>query len=400
MAVSCHSSFPLDYHHKACLPWCANNPDNNCLRCKCKACKLCHSSPRSSRSQQPKHIGQKALLRPSQLPPLSPLPPPPPPPRPCPQLEHGTRPPLLQGDELLQPCSDSPKLAANRDIEDALLSKRCPSDAAAFVVNEIEQPKFHKTIPSGSRVAVATLAHRPHRTARFLENGKNATDDVLPCIVILQALALRHMGGFGQDIDIVTVHSNLLPSQLDAIAARGIKLHHAGQLPDPELYGGSEFEAANMLKVDVAGLRDYERVLYIDIDMLPRERTVQHLLVEYPEQLVGFPGPSTPVSGQLFVLRPQARMHALLRRLARTRNFTVARGWEETGLLTWPDADASDAHAQCNATYAINGAHAAPALGSRRRRCALWPFWIERCRRHRLTNWNFMHAGSDQVRAP
>lgn len=155
--------------------------------------------------------------------------------------------------------------------------------------------------------------------------------------------------------------------------------------------------AATMLKVDVAGLTQYSRVLYLDLDMLPRERAAaEHLEWEYEEGLVAFPGPTTPVSGQLFVIRPDAKMHQLLRHLAETRanNFSVARGWAGSGLLTWPAADASNARAQCNTTAMQNGLNVHPAQG--RRRCALWPFWIRRCQQHGLTSWNFMHAGSDQ----
>ena len=87
-------------------------------------------------------------------------------------------------------------------------------------------------------------------------------------------------------------------------------------------------------------------------------------------------------------------MHALLRRLAETRgNLSIARGWEGRGLLTWPDADGVNSRAQCNATYAQRGSHVHPA---KRRKCVLWPFWVERCMRSGITSWNFMHAGSDQ----
>lgn len=279
-------------------------------------------------------------------------------------------------------------------LEDRLLADPCLADAAPLPPprwsrGEEPPPRVHRTL-DGLRTAVVTVAYRAQNTTRFQTDN----DDVLPCAVILQALALRELGGFGREVDIVLVHRNLLPAQVDMVAAHGVKVHEAGPLPSPALYG-SEFEAANMLKVDVAGLTEYSRLLYIDLDMVPKGPVAQHLLAEYPEGLIGFPGPSTPVSGQLLVLRPSAAVHALLRRLADARDFTVARGWAGAGLLTWPDSDRHDATSHCNASYMRHAAHIHPALG-RRRRCSLWPFWVRRCREQQLTSWNFMHAGSDQ----
>ena len=300
----------------------------------------------------------------------------------------------LAADALLQPCTDSALIP--RGAEDALLADRCASDAAAFRVVPTGRPSLVHSLHS-PRVAIATVAHRSNGTARFLtaDQVDNATD-VLPCAVILQSLAMREIGGFDAEIDYVLVHSGWRPEELAAVAAHGIKLH-AGSVPRETQPYGSEFEAATMLKIDVAGLTDYSRVLYLDLDMLPRERAVQHLEFEYAEDLVTFPSVTSPVSGQLFVLRPDAKMHRLLRRLAATRasSFDVARGWAGSGLLTWPDADASNARAQCNSTAMRHGLHVAPGQGPRRR-CALSPYWIRRCKRHALTNWNFIHAGSDQ----
>ena len=210
----------------------------------------------------------------------------------------------------------------------------------------------------------------------------------------MQNLALRHIGGFPRYVDHVLVHSDWLPEQLSALEPYGIKLH-AGSIPPAEQYDGSEFEAANMLKVDVVGLMNYAQVLYLDLDMLPREPSTQFLEWVYDAGLVGFPGPTTPISGQLFVVRPDEKVHRLMRRLAWTRasSFSVARGWANSGLLTWPEVHASDVRAQCNASAMRQGMHLEP---QRRRRCHLDPYWVARCQRYGLTNWAFMHAGSDQ----
>ena len=243
-----------------------------------------------------------------------------------------------------------------------------------------------------SRVAIATAVHQARNTARFIADDLKGAADLLPCAAIMQTLALREVGGFAaSDFDHVVLHSNLTPAQLALMAAYNITLRR-GNIPSDAVYD-SEFEAANMLKVDVSGLTEYDRVLFLDLDMLPRQRVLEHLLYEYPEGLVTFAGITSPVSGQLYVVRPNRAVHALMRRLADTHNFSVQRGWAGAGLLTWPDVDSVDTRAQCNATYLQRGAHVKP---TKRRRCSLSPFWVERCRRHGMTNWNFMSAASDQ----
>ena len=111
-----------------------------------------------------------------------------------------------------------------------------------------QQPVLHKALPP--RLAVVTLAHRARNTSRFLTGTQIDHDiDALPCAVIVQALALREIGGFGPSVDIVLLQSQLLPEQLKMIKAHDIKVHTTDDIPDADLYG-SEFEAATMLKVD------------------------------------------------------------------------------------------------------------------------------------------------------
>ena len=164
---------------------------------------------------------------------------------------------------------------------------------------------------------------------------------------------------------------------------------HVTETPGPRGYGKSRVihVSRNSPQITFHVTRESRLAQGAHLEhMLPRERAVQHLEFEYAEDLVTFPSVTSPVSGQLFVLRPDAKMHRLLRRLAATRasSFDVARGWAGSGLLTWPDADASNARAQCNSTAMRHGLHVAPGQGPRRR-CALSPYWIRRCKRHALT---------------
>lgn len=156
-------------------------------------------------------------------------------------------------DSLLQPCA-----AAVNVPETTALSvvDRCQSDAAHYRT-VASRPPIRIKQQHWPRLAVATVAHRARSSTRFLtaEQVENSTD-VLPCAVIIQSLALRHIGGVPPEVDIVLVHSDWLPEQLATAAAYGIKLRQ-GSVPPTEQYS-SEFEAANMLKVEVAGLTEYE----------------------------------------------------------------------------------------------------------------------------------------------
>lgn len=69
---ACNATTPRDYGHEACLPWCINDLNSNCPRCKCRACSYCSNLrrlvwPLPTSSPQP-------LLSPPLV-----LPPPPPP---------------------------------------------------------------------------------------------------------------------------------------------------------------------------------------------------------------------------------------------------------------------------------------------------------------------------------
>lgn len=304
----------------------------------------------------------------------------------------------LEADTSLQPCAHDKVVTSTSPPP--IRTSRCPSDAAPFGITPASPAIIHSSLQAAAsrgRMAIANAVHQSVATARFVGTEQRNATDLLPCAVVLQALALRHIGGISHEVDHVLVHSNLTPKQLELIASFGVKLRE-GRIPPVSSYD-TEFEAANMLKADVSGLTEYSRVLHLDLDMLPRAPVTEHLRYEYPEDFVTFAGTTSPVSGQLYVVRPNRRLHRLLRHLAASHDFSVQRGWnrndmQHSGLLTWPDVDAVEPRAQCNATYLRRGSHV-PI--QRRRRCAaLWPYWVERCRRHGLTNWNFMSAASDQ----
>ena len=57
MPAACTPQTAVDFDYEACLPWCPNNLEENCWRCKCRACAICRlpspttSSASSSRSR-------------------------------------------------------------------------------------------------------------------------------------------------------------------------------------------------------------------------------------------------------------------------------------------------------------------------------------------------------------
>eukprot|EP00966_Prymnesium_polylepis_P335504 7390858-Prymnesium_polylepis.1 len=43
--TACSSGISGDFDYEACLGWCPNNPGANCPRCKCRACGICRPPP-------------------------------------------------------------------------------------------------------------------------------------------------------------------------------------------------------------------------------------------------------------------------------------------------------------------------------------------------------------------
>ena len=103
-----------------------------------------------------------------------------------------------------------------------------------------------------------------------------------------------------------------------------------------------------------------------------------------PQDFVAFAETSAPYGANLFVVRPSERVHAAARAAADARAFSVGRGWNGSGLLTWPSLRGA---APCAMPFSTG----VPGGGQ----CARWPYWRARCEHHRVTNWNYVSASAD-----
>ena len=250
-------------------------------------------------------------------------------------------------------------------------------DVAPFRVAAWREPTRHARLPSG--VAVATALYQAQNTSRFTSGPPS---DVAPCAALAQMRALRGMGGL-EGVDYVVVHAGLLSWQLRLLTRHGVKLF-AGTLPPAAAPYPREYERAMMLKVDVLALTSYARVLFLDVDMYPRRPIAALFTTEYAEDFVAFAETSAPYGANLFMVRPSRAAHAAARAASDARAFSVGRGWNGSGLLTWPSLRGS---APCDMPYAtrLRGGGA----------CAVWPYWHARCTQLHVSNWNYVSASAD-----
>ena len=282
-------------------------------------------------------------------------------------------------DEQPQACAAAGLHGSNRTTaaEAAALASPALMDVAPFRVATWREPTRHARVPTG--VAVATALYQARNTSRFTSGPPS---DVAPCAALAQMRALRGMGGL-EGVDYVVVHAGLLNWQLRLLARHGAKLF-AGTLPPEAAPYPSEYERAMMLKVDVLALTSYTRVLFLDVDMYPRRNVAALFTTEYAEDFVSYAETSAPYGANLFLVRPSHAAHAAARAASDTRAFSVGRGWNGSGLLTWPSLRGS---APCDMPYAtrLRGGGA----------CAVWPYWHARCTRLHVTNWNYVSASAD-----
>ena len=282
-------------------------------------------------------------------------------------------------DEQPQACAAAGTHGSNRTTaaEAAALANPALMDVAPFRVARWLEPTRHPRIPSG--VAVATALYQARNTSRFTSGPPS---DVAPCAALAQMRALRGMGGL-EGVDYVVVHAGLLSWQLRLLARHGVKLF-AGTLPPAAAPYPSEYERAMMLKVDVLALTSYTRVLFLDVDMYPRRPVAALFTTEYAEDFVAFAESSAPYGANLFMVRPSRAAHTAARAASDARSFSVGRGWNGSGLLTWHSLRGS---APCDMPYAtrLRGGDA----------CAVWPYWHARCTQLHVTNWNYVSASAD-----
>ena len=292
------------------------------------------------------------------------------------RIDADARHPCRRGGDAETP---EPPPSDTSDIERELLDSPCDMDVARYELVDRREPTRHASLADldVTRLAVAIGVFKPKETARILD--KDAPDDAFRCAILMSYLSVK-LNGKLPGVDFVVVHSNLSPEDVAFIEGHGMRVVE-GYVPPVDRYD-SEFDAAALIKINVAALTDYDRVLMLDMDMFAVEDLTGHFTAEFAESLLTSGHSSSPVSGNWLLVRPDRRAFDLMRRLAENRDFTTQRGWAGAGLMTWPNLP-NEPGAPCNAGYLNND------------ECRSTEFWKERCRRYRVTNW--VHIGVEEV---
>tara|TARA_B100001989_G_C24536829_1_gene464937 strand:- start:1179 stop:2324 length:1146 start_codon:yes stop_codon:yes gene_type:complete len=278
---------------------------------------------------------------------------------------------FLPQDSFIQPCENV----------DTFYTKTSKNFESLKLQNA--KLSFSTSKNKSSNISFVTTLYSPEKEERFLKI--NEKDDVLPCGAILQMISIKEIGEINDNIDYTVVYDGLTKNQIKLLEKYRINTIK-GNIPDVNIYD-NKFEAYTMLKVDVVSLVQYKKIIYIDLDMFPRSSLKDHVRINIKEDALAWYQLTTPFSSNFFVLKPSTKMYKFLRSMADIHPFTIERGWYNKGLVNWPFTKG------CNASYLQNGLVSSP---KNRRKCKLSDKWVKRCQMYKLTNWNFMHAGSDQ----
>ena len=160
------------------------------------------------------------------------------------------------------------------------------------------------------RVAVATILHLPEREAGKSRYGVNV--EALRCVAVVIRRALDTVAGL-EGVDFVIVHDGLPDDWITFLERHGITLVRKDLPAGAISTYGSEFCAATMLKAHLHGLTQYDRVLYIDLDMLPTGDMSHFFTYRYPEGLVGYTIGNAPIAGNIFVVGENTHMDRVLK---------------------------------------------------------------------------------------
>lgn len=159
-------------------------------------------------------------------------------------------------------------------------------------------------------------------------------DQFLRMVLVL----FENIRSYDTENDIIVMFYGEKPREMDQVLKKmGIKTIRIGRvggrvtIPDPFGEVQPNEDACYMAKIRALQLTEYERIMYVDSDILfqsdPRE-----LFVTAPDtSLVAFDGSKSPLNGGLYVLTPSNQAFADLRDLANSGGFNPNTGWMDYG---------------------------------------------------------------------
>jgi len=94
----------------------------------------------------------------------------------------------------------------------------------------------------------------------------------------------------------------------------------------------TKFERTSSMKLHLAGMTSYARVLYVDVDIIIVGSL--HRMLYVPEgghELIGFSAWNSPLHGGILSVRPSSQAHSNLLRVYKEGRFDHDRGWDYDG---------------------------------------------------------------------
>lgn len=254
-------------------------------------------------------------------------------------------------------------------------------DAAKFKVIPHPEPKRYASLDEiPGRVAVVTVVGRTN-SPRYQDGDPKA--DQLPCALIMQYLSIKEQGkipfGNGKFDYVVIMSDEGTPTEKKLLGRYGIRIVTM-PMPSEDRYD-NPFERGAMMKAHGIALAEYDRILLLDGDMFAKRSIEDHFLLEFQEDMVTTVHSSSPCAGNWIILRPNREVYKKVWDIAERRIFSLDRGWNDTGLFTWPEA--REEGLPCHAGWVNSGS------------CRVNDVWVARCDKHRVTNWAWM--GSNEV---
>ena len=257
-------------------------------------------------------------------------------------------------------------------------------DAAKFKVVPHPEAKRYATLDEiPGRIAVVTVVGRTN-APRYQDADPKA--DQLPCALIMQYLSIKEAGkipfGNGKFDYVVIMSDEGTPTERKLFEQFGIKI--VTMPMPPESTYPLAFDRGAMMKAHGIALDEYDRILLLDGDMFAKTSIENHVLLEFMEDMVTSLHSSSPCAGNWIILRPNKEVHKQVWDVASDRVFSLEKGWNNSGLYTWPPG--KETENLCEAGYLIKAD----------RSCSVNDVWVERCRKYRVINWLWMGVNEVQ----